>query len=831
MTLGLPQDFASHGYKIVRDHRVELDANTRSLNASAKIVNDVADPDRYELAWPGHDVGSVFAPSAGTLRIGTKFAGDVKREVGVWGGGVIPAVETNEGTFPLWGFYQLDGRMEPWVNATRLNVGRLPLEGVQQWRVVDGRAIPRGTPMLMAAGTNEQQQEALGFPVFNMVAQHRGGAKPKYSTPVWEITDDESLDERRVGGLHSTLWVEQLPMTGPLNTSGDYVPALNATKSAGDATGWAAFISLGDVGKPNNPEPTVTTDEHKTVVANGNGNSANKTVVGAGGGPKAATIGAFLSREAFGVIHSGHMADKHRIGLSEENVPWNSGHIWHNAPVYMDQARDAPVEFTREPFRLGGMGPVPQRVIISYDPNSKHDWFDGVRKGLWRPWTAGMTRQPYVETKSVPKTIPDVPTYQLPPPGGGGNPPGRLGGGGGPGGGVVTGGNSTPTDPGYDSGLIDETDRVTIDLFPGVNKIYERIDKIITWKVGEATTLSSASRVDPARTPYEMAMPSLYFTPVRNKTSQAGDGRWGDVADQRNTTGHATTDSPAWVRAPLAAHFQGFGKVDAAGNWQQTVAPGNQYLSGTLDGGAYFASPEIILDGTAPTSISLSTLLIASENQLGTRYADKASRLAFGTEDWTTGTVKDGAYIHAPGASGSVNLEFRFLDAAGAARAGTTSHYGHWSPGTDSTYSQGTAAVRWLTIHADNVGALSAPVDALYTTAATITSLTPTKLFPAKSSPSQITADQNDYALPSATIVRLNTDASRTITGFDATGNSDRLVRLINVGAFNLIIANQNAGSSAANRIITGAGADMTLAPDANCWVWYDSTTARWRVL
>ena len=80
-------------------------------------------------------------------------------------------------------------------------------------------------------------------------------------------------------------------------------------------------------------------------------------------------------------------------------------------------------------------------------------------------------------------------------------------------------------------------------------------------------------------------------------------------------------------------------------------------------------------------------------------------------------------------------------------------------------------------------------------------------------------------------MVRLSTDASRTVTGFDATSNTDRLVRIVNVGSFDLVLANQHASSSAANRIITGTGADVTLAADASCWTWYDSTTARWRIM
>lgn len=95
-------------------------------------------------------------------------------------------------------------------------------------------------------------------------------------------------------------------------------------------------------------------------------------------------------------------------------------------------------------------------------------------------------------------------------------------------------------------------------------------------------------------------------------------------------------------------------------------------------------------------------------------------------------------------------------------------------------------------------------------------------------SPAQITADQNDYAIGSGTFFRLSTDASRTITGM--TGGSDgKWMAIANVGSFSLVLANQSASSAAANRIITGTGASITIAPDEQVRIIYDATTQRWR--
>lgn len=98
------------------------------------------------------------------------------------------------------------------------------------------------------------------------------------------------------------------------------------------------------------------------------------------------------------------------------------------------------------------------------------------------------------------------------------------------------------------------------------------------------------------------------------------------------------------------------------------------------------------------------------------------------------------------------------------------------------------------------------------------------------SSPSTITADQNNYTLPDQTIVRLSSDAQRNITGFLTDANSPgRMARLVNVGSFNIVLQNQNASSTASNRIITGLSKDLVLAPDQSVDIYYDDVSARWR--
>ena len=95
-------------------------------------------------------------------------------------------------------------------------------------------------------------------------------------------------------------------------------------------------------------------------------------------------------------------------------------------------------------------------------------------------------------------------------------------------------------------------------------------------------------------------------------------------------------------------------------------------------------------------------------------------------------------------------------------------------------------------------------------------------------SPDQITANQNNYPLPEEFLIRLSSDAARTITGF--AGARPELTIICNVGAQNIILAHQNAGSTASNRIISPTGADYTLNANESAHVVYDFTSLRWRI-
>jgi hypothetical protein len=100
-------------------------------------------------------------------------------------------------------------------------------------------------------------------------------------------------------------------------------------------------------------------------------------------------------------------------------------------------------------------------------------------------------------------------------------------------------------------------------------------------------------------------------------------------------------------------------------------------------------------------------------------------------------------------------------------------------------------------------------------------------------SPTQLTANVNDYSPTGALnagIIRLTSDAARTITGFTTTNNvAGRTVVLHNAGVQNIVLADQSASSTLAFRFALPAG-DLTLLPNMVALIQYDATTARWRV-
>jgi len=103
--------------------------------------------------------------------------------------------------------------------------------------------------------------------------------------------------------------------------------------------------------------------------------------------------------------------------------------------------------------------------------------------------------------------------------------------------------------------------------------------------------------------------------------------------------------------------------------------------------------------------------------------------------------------------------------------------------------------------------------------------------FSGDTSPPEITSDRNDYdpsGLSNASVLRLSSDASRAITGL-AGGADGRIVAIHNAGSNAIVLKNEDAASSAANRFALAG--NVTLAANECALLQYDAAASRWRVL
>ncbi len=83
--------------------------------------------------------------------------------------------------------------------------------------------------------------------------------------------------------------------------------------------------------------------------------------------------------------------------------------------------------------------------------------------------------------------------------------------------------------------------------------------------------------------------------------------------------------------------------------------------------------------------------------------------------------------------------------------------------------------------------------------------------------------------LSGASVIRVTATGAQSITGL--TGGADgRVILLCNVGSANVTLTH-NATSTEANRFYGPADQNYVLVPDEACFLLYDSTTSRWRVI
>lgn len=357
-----------------------------------------------------------------------------------------PAVVTKDGVVPLLSH---DGS----TNLTTVDNTEMkgyPLgRGPGYVETLDYAKANVGDLGIMLAGTDIDDEYKFFMPSGrSLIAHHQSDNPPTQSSIMFDI-DGDGLSSRYAAGLHTMFTVTY--------NESDPSISLNATQSGGDNTGWM-------LARFNRHYETVTKHtsvgggQSGTTVAMGLDPKSKKTIVG---NQRRDGVLAYMSWERFGFVHPGSgLVDKHLHGINPDNEHVNAGHIWTNAYYYMDEKKDAPLEFLPDPYpNPDEIEGIPIKVYLGYDKDSEHQFEKGKREGLWRWWTYSMFEAPTPPTPNPEKPVTSEPKPKSGGPitgsghsgqgGQSGYPPGTgqggIGGGGtGPSGGQGGGGQSSP---------------------------------------------------------------------------------------------------------------------------------------------------------------------------------------------------------------------------------------------------------------------------------------------------------------------------------------------------------------------------------------------------
>lgn len=340
----------------------------------------------------------------------------------------------------------------------------------------------KGQWRLLFPGTQEDEQHVLSVPIDGRLIAPSNEGPAQAGTVVVDLQPRgemclDSEEQPGVGGraarlqtLVRVLAVE--PGSGLANKGGKNVLALNWGKSPLDGTPnlGAVFMPLdgGAISGPttggSNPPGPITGPHGAAVVLDNPGSGIPGTTggndFGNSGGeeerrphefgefdPKAldGMAVALMTKGGGGdgPITPGSSSDRHNHGTDRDGHKVNAAHISSQAFYYYNQDKDAPLEFSADPYPRGGGLPLTARVNLSYDEQSQHPFDGGLLEGLWRWWC----ESPIVNPTEPPST-PTPPTGGPGGPQTGGPPGGNGGGNPNPGGPNPGGGNPGPIKPG-----------------------------------------------------------------------------------------------------------------------------------------------------------------------------------------------------------------------------------------------------------------------------------------------------------------------------------------------------------------------------------------------
>jgi hypothetical protein len=90
------------------------------------------------------------------------------------------------------------------------------------------------------------------------------------------------------------------------------------------------------------------------------------------------------------------------------------------------------------------------------------------------------------------------------------------------------------------------------------------------------------------------------------------------------------------------------------------------------------------------------------------------------------------------------------------------------------------------------------------------------------------TGTTNNASFSNASLIRLTGASAQTITGIGG-GRDGYILTLMNAGSATAFLNNNDSNSTAANRILTGTGTNVSLLVNSTVTLVYDSSSAVWR--
>ncbi len=346
-----------------------------------------------------------------------------------------------------------DGRkvkVRPVKNSTWEADGRLA--ELQPVVHTSAPSMPKGTPGLIVSATYEREQHALFLPSMGntLIAVNNAG-DPRLSTLVYDLTDEDELDEEYNAPLHSFWKVALLgagcaigeadALTWQLGLSQqDGIPGrglvtdspgaplkappppvnTNPDSAESDVAQYGAVTLLSDywnairarieqsgdnvtrVRPPTAPEP-----EPDVTRARPPGNDGPPTRT------RIPEVIAAMSARVSGPIEVGGSDDAHRIGTTRDGKPINAAHLSTDA-LWRGEIGDGPHEHQDVEYEQDDGLPFWVPVKLRWDASEQHAWACGKAEGKWK-W---QSMSPVYFPEEPPRTTTPGPeeTIILPPP-------------------------------------------------------------------------------------------------------------------------------------------------------------------------------------------------------------------------------------------------------------------------------------------------------------------------------------------------------------------------------------------------------------------------------